>query len=603
MMLARRGNAAASGRTSHADLLQPTEYDVRYTQRAGEPTMAPEIHFQQFVGILRRRARLILMVAACGTMLAGVAGLLIPTDYTAKAQIVVEPQQANLLVGRAAVAPPPDQSAIDTQVTMLTSRDHLQRVLDSLSEGSADPMATEVGALSFDDLERRLKVKQERASRVIGVSFTSTNPEWAAAVANRVVQLYAEGQSAQRREYATGELARLDKRIAELKTEMERAGTAMPKPIQKLSGTVQATGSEGREAEARLRDLARETATTGQLYDSLLRRQKEIRDQQETIAPDVRIVSLASPPRRPSSPNPILFILPALIVSSICGGFLAVILERLDRGLRSERDINDALGIPCIGLVPRLPRMRRTRPHKYLLTKPSAAYTEAIRSVAAALHLATPNDAPATVLISSSVPREGKTTLAVSLAVYVAFLQRRVLLVDLDFRNPSILRELGSKAERGILDLHLHNRPLAEVVQHMPDLGLDYLPICRCPDDPLALFASGQMPRLLHQLREGYDCVIIDGPPLLGVAEARLLASMVDKVLFVVKWGSTRREVAQNALDLLRKPGRFDENRVKLPSALVAQVDLKKHARYRYGDVGESFVKYRKYFSRSIRAG
>ena len=200
---------------------------------------------------------------------------------------------------------------------------------------------------------------------------------------------------------------------------------------------------------------------------------------------------------------------------------------------------------------------------------------------------------------SSSVPGEGKTTLAVSLAVYVAQIRRRVLLVDLDFRHPTVQRALRTRAKRGVVDLLLHDLPPADVIQRVPHLALDYLPMTRCPVDPVTLFAGDQLARLLHQLRESYDCVIVDGPPLLGVTESRLLANMADKVLFVVKWGSTRRETAQNAVNVLRSSGGLDQGRAP-PSAVLSQVNLKEHALYRYGDVGEHFVKYEKYYSNSV---
>jgi succinoglycan biosynthesis transport protein ExoP len=123
----------------------------------------------------------------------------------------------------------------------------------------------------------------------------------------------------------------------------------------------------------------------------------------------------------------------------------------------------------------------------------------------------------------------------------------------------------------------------------------------RCRVDPLALFVREQTPRLLRQLRESYDCVIIDGPPLLGTAESRLLPSMADKLLFVVKWGTTRRDVAENALRLLRGAG-SDKDLSELPAAIVTQVDLKQHARYRFGDAGEFLVEHRNYYSPSMEA-
>ena len=350
------------------------------------------------------------------------------------------------------------------------------------------------------------------------------------------------------------------------------------------------------KADMRLRDLEHDVTTKLQLFGGLVQRREVLRGQQDILRPDARILSYAAPPERPSSANPLLFLFPAMIASMTGGGMMAVLFERLDRRLRSQRDVKEALGLPCIAMVPQLRRIKQARPHQHLLAKPLAAYAEAFRSIVATLQLTAPQRAPKIVLISSSVPGEGKTTLAVSLAAYMASLGRRVLLIDLDFRHSTILRELGGTTQYGVMDLLDHNRPSHEVIQHLPELRLDYLPVCRRPADPFALFASQQMSRLLARLREEYDCVIVDSPPLLAITEARLLAAMVDKVLFVVKWGSTSRHVAQHALGLLRSlhvAGRGPDN---LAGAVMTQVDLKKHARSRYGDVAESFVRYKQYY-------
>jgi Mrp family chromosome partitioning ATPase len=235
-----------------------------------------------------------------------------------------------------------------------------------------------------------------------------------------------------------------------------------------------------------------------------------------------------------------------------------------------------------------------------LLKERFSPYAEAIRSVAAGLQISSAKKDLKVLLVTSSVPAEGKTTMAVSIAVYLAALGRRVVILDLDFRRPAVARELGAKAANGdLMDLIDQSRPLPVCVQHVPGLPLDFLVAPRgIRTEPLSLFASDDMARLVRQLRSNYDHVIIDSAPLLAIAETRLLAALADTVLFVVEWGKTRREVAMNALRLL--PGGFlDNNKPANVSAIVARVDLSRHARYSYGDSGECIIEYGSYFANS----
>jgi uncharacterized protein involved in exopolysaccharide biosynthesis/Mrp family chromosome partitioning ATPase len=615
-------------------------YNTRYPQGDDEQA-ASGVYLIQLLDTLRRRRRLILTIALCGTLLATAAALLIPPKYTAGAQIIIEP---TLAAGGPSASPTAEDSAIDTHVKLLTSHDHLQRVIQSLladpefiaitkrsgraatappAPASPKPSLAETetswigelnrrlhiwtGALfrdrhgapiDLEDLNRHLRVAQEDRSRVIVIRYTSRSPEESAIVVNKTVQLYIDGQNDQKSKYASRELALLRERIADARNTAMQSAAAVQKEARDQSQASQDPNSEkAQDANTRFHALERDAAESALIYSNLRKREREILDQRGDIGSIARIVSLATPPSQPSSHNPILFILPILIILLIGGSFIAVVMEQGDRGLRSERDVKDALGIPCVGFIPRLSDIRNVKPHQHMLTEPFSAYTESIRSVVGELWLTTPQRAPRTVLISSSVPGEGKTTAAVSIAVCAASLGRRVLMIDLDFKRPSVARELGNSTAGEIFDVLLRNQSVADITTHIPDLGIDYLAMPTSPLDALPVLADQRLPVLLRELGKNYDSIIIDGPPILGIVESRLLASMADKVVFVVKWGSTRREVAQNAIGLLRAPNRRADG-IDIPIALLTQVDLKMHASYRYGDAGEALVTYENYYSR-----
>ena len=627
------------------DLPAPPDTDAGAAREARSESAPSELHLGELLNLLRRRSRSILAITLCGAMLAFLIGLLIPPKFTAKAEIAIYMPSSGGQFG----APSRDDSIIETHIATLLSRDQLARVANDLQRSPAShteapaaqqaapqkvadqaPPRTPVAApwlpgpselahrlgiwigrphiggaettLSVEELERHLGISQVGRSRVIAVRYTSADPDLAKTVANRIAGLYVEDQKEQLRASTRSELAQIERRIADLKISVTQSSAAVQTLLEQKGDASKQT-SDARNGGQSLQELEREAVAKGQLYHTLLRRQQEIRDQQESTSPDAYVLSFATTPYRPSSPNPILFIFPSLIVFFICGSLLAVILEKLDRGLRSEREVDEALGVPCIGLVPLVGNIGPTqRPHQHLLANPSGAYAEAFRSITATMQLASRAHPPKVVLVTSSLPAEGKTTLAVSLSASIALLQQRVLLIDLSLKHPSVQRELNGKTEQGIIGVLLKNLEPAQVIQHIPELGLDFLPASRCFFDPLILFAGDEMRRLLYELRGSYDCIIIDSSPVLGSTETRLLAAMADETLFVVKWGSTRREIAKNALNLLRGSSGPAARPLQSVSAVITQVDLEQHARYRYGDAGEYFLNYEKYSSRSSEA-
>jgi Mrp family chromosome partitioning ATPase len=206
--------------------------------------------------------------------------------------------------------------------------------------------------------------------------------------------------------------------------------------------------------------------------------------------------------------------------------------------------------------------------------------------VISALQLTRPNSPSKLILVTSSVAGEGATTLAISFAVYAAQLQRRVLIIGANPLHMPAIGRLEDKVAPPEADAP-NDSHVAESIRYAPDLGVDYLPLVGDMPDPAAFLSSEGMSAFLHRLRENYDCVVIDSAPVLGAMETQLLVPLVDKVILAVKWGETPRLVVQNALGILRRATRPDAAGGDAISAVITQVDLKRHARYRFGDSAE----------------
>lgn len=379
----------------------------------------------------------------------------------------------------------------------------------------------------------------------------------------------------------TGQNEQLGKMGAEMvaRLTLERGAIeARGREIRQHLEALERSREDMREPEQRLRELERKAAAAARLYESLLQRRTELAAQ-GAAATDTRVVSAASIPEIPSSPAPILFLFPALVAAGIAGGFFSVVVEHLDHRLRSEQDIERELGLTCIGLVPMHSGPRGRAPLANLINRPFDPYTEGIRSVVTAAIMQLSHE-PMVFLVTSSRRGEGKTTLAISFAVYAALLRRRVLLIDLNFQNPGISRALDGSDDLGIADV-LNGRPPGDAIKSVADLGIDYLPLSHKGGYPLAMLSTDRLPNMLDDLKRQYECIVIDSAPLLGTTEARLFASLADKVIFAVKWGGVDQDVARGALHQLRHAGM--DNVAEFVSTVVTQVNMRKHNFCRYG--------------------
>jgi capsular exopolysaccharide synthesis family protein len=358
--------------------------------------------------------------------------------------------------------------------------------------------------------------------------------------------------------------------------------------LKSLEGTVLSQDKE----EIRLRELEREAQANRTLYETFLARFKETGEQEQIQQADVRIISTAEVPRRPSYPRRPTVFLAAAILGTLVGTALVLLLEHLDSNIRTRDQLEDSLGLRALGMIPQITAGDQGRPEDYLLQSPSSAFAEAFRMLWNTLKHADEDRPPRIVVVTSSLPDEGKSMTALSLARTVASLGQRVLLVDGDIRRSTIYKKMALKPENGLSDVLLGRSELKDVILRDPKSSLDVLPSVPAKHKEVNLLASSTViGHVLAQLREEYDLVVIDSPPTLPVADVQVLAKLADQVLFCVRWDKTPRQTALAAIHMLQ------DVKADIAGVLLTRVHMRKHAGYGYQDVGYYYARYRSYYA------
>jgi len=311
--------------------------------------------------------------------------------------------------------------------------------------------------------------------------------------------------------------------------------------------------------------LKRDADTNRQLYDSLLQRFKEVGAAGDVRTNNITVVDRAQSGFR-FKPNLFLNLARGLLAGLVLGMLLAFLLEFLDDTLKTPDDVEQKLKLAVLGLIPKLGQKQSIVEAS---ADPRSPFSEAYRSVRTALQFATDHGVPRSLLITSPAPGEGKSTTALALARNFAQLGKRVLLIEADLRNPSLHRTLGIRGEAGLSNLLSGSSGLAEVTLGTDEERLSVILAGPLPPNPAELLSGSKFVSMLTVASERYDQIIIDGPPVLGLADSPILANAVEGTLLVITSGKTRIATAQQALKrLLAARGR-------IVGALMTKYDAK----------------------------
>lgn len=317
--------------------------------------------------------------------------------------------------------------------------------------------------------------------------------------------------------------------------------------------------------------LQREVDSNRQLYDGLLQRYKEI-GVAGVGTNNIAVVDRAKEAERPSSPILLYNLALALLAGIVLATGLVFLLEKMDSSVRDPQDVIGRFGLPLLGAIP---EVLDRGVADAILDKKSAVY-EAYFSLMTNLTFLTEHGAPRSIMLTSSRPQEGKSNSSLSVATVFAATGKKVILVDADVRNPSLNRYLDMPNERGLSHYLSGDDDLDGMIFPLPKFGFSVITAGKMPPNAAELLGSERFSTLIDTLLMRYDHVLVDSPPLLGLADAPLIARRVEGVLFTIEANSTKNRLISTALMRLRMSG------AKVFGAIVTKVGAKNHV-YGYG--------------------
>lgn len=352
--------------------------------------------------------------------------------------------------------------------------------------------------------------------------------------------------------------------------------------------------ADANDKEIQLRALEREAQASRGLLATLLARNKEVssQDEMQVHQADARIISRAATPFEPYFPQKKIILGIVALLSALLSLIFVFVLEIRQRGFVSGEQIEAAADVPSLGFVPLLGGHRLTKnenPIKYIVENPRSALAQALRSIYWSLTLMS-SIRPNIVVVTSSHPGEGKTTVATGLARMQALAGRKTLLIDADSRNPSVHRLLETPVGPGLLDI-LRGSADKGIIAKDSATGLEFLTAGEASEDPMSMLDSQEMDDFLGEVSSSYDLVVVDTPPVMAASDACALSRKADTTIMVVKWSKTPREVVMHSLRQLRRVDAY------VAGALLNMVDVSKHAMYTYGDSGAYHGPLRSYYA------
>lgn len=548
--------------------------------------------------ILYRRKAILMYIVGAGILAASLISLAQPRWYRSEAAIEIQGTNENFLNTRdiyPTVASSADSSGIyvQTQAEILQQNALIEQVVKKLHLETrqefrraphfwdkfrqltgGDPASTDIHNAA-DIVKNNLTIVPSRASRIIRIICDARDPQVAADVANSLAQTFIDQNIFARHHAAQQTYASLRLQLAELKNQLVKSEAqlaALGRQLKFGLGTLSFRGGSTLTAEVAYNTLKREVESDRRFYESMSQRANDASIAAAVRQSSIAFVGAAQPSAHPYKPNLSLNVAIGMFGSLILGIGWVMLREQTNPFLRTPGDAGMCLTLPELGAIPQVSNLGlmalpfhsgsgKIDVDLAVMEPQLSDLTESFRSTLASILSASRDGHQANIfLITSPRPMEGKTTVVSNLAIGLAEIGNKVLLIDGDMRRPQLHKVFDQPNNWGLSDVlretnAVEELPLDVLVKKTAVPGIYLLPSGVCAENVFGLLWSSCLKRLLPRFRKEFDYVLLDAPPCLEFADARIMARYADQLLLVVRANYTDRRAAQVAVQRLLLDG------------------------------------------------
>lgn len=543
---------------------------------------------------IKRHLSTLLLSVVLAVMLAAIYITQTTPIYTARAQLLIDSRNVQVREGSSESAYPLDSSQVESQIAILRSSmlasavvEHLNLMDDpdfnrpaqpAIINGSAKP-ATPAEKISRDQKFRSLtemimdslEIRRADLSYAINISYSARSPDFAARVANAMADGYLRDQANSRAAAAKAGSEWLEQRVGELRRQMNAAARRVQefkasqdyRIVKSAERPPTKTPADPRLVEPEpttLEELESTASTYRKIYENFYQAYTEAVQRESYPGSNARVISRAVTPTSRSHPKTLLIMALATLAGGMIGVAMSLIRDALSHPVRSAYQIPEHTGVPCLGEIPRIAgpdqgslRMRaelmarhmwggsvpnrRSNPLHEFVEAPQSPFSNAMRKVKTALRLARPGKEIRSIGVLSSLPNEGKSTVAFNLASVYALSGLKVLVVDSDLRGATLSRQIAPSAAVGLAEVLSRTAALEDAIVHMPELDMYLLPLRSGTEAQPALdqLTLENLTGLLEQIGTSFDMIIVDLPSAQAVAEAIPASAALDATIIVAE--------------------------------------------------------------------